>query len=308
MAAEGSWTNQVKNQIIVAGPNGGVFVYDPSPGLGNLIFSATDAAADPFGNATLKGATGYSFSGGVYYAASMGPAVGGASVFGLWTASSAAGPYTFQGGLSADTAGNMTLGAAANLTLNTTAGALRGTRDAVAFAGYLPLVQVDTTTNGAGNDALVHDITTAWPVPANDGVKGTTYVIKTAISVNTGQTTIETLTLGVDIGGTTTAMATLGVAFNGGALNRPYIVGAELALTVDELGTNTPHIYLTAPMADTSTNRLSTTTVDLGGQASAATWNKTVSNTLAIFAQWGGAGGSAQSAQTTSSRFYREGP
>ena len=52
--SEGPWSNQVRALLIVAGPGAGsgVFVYDPSPGAANLIAAITDAAKDPFGNAT----------------------------------------------------------------------------------------------------------------------------------------------------------------------------------------------------------------------------------------------------------------
>lgn len=308
MAAQGSWTNQVQNQVIVSGTNGGVFVYDPSPGKGNLIFSATDAAEDPYGNATLKGATGYSVSGGTYYAASMGPAFGGASVFGIWTASSAAGPYTFQGGMSADTSGDLTLGAVANLTLNTTGGSLRGQKDSSAVLGYLPLTQFDISTNAAGNDALVHNITKAWSIPAADALTGTTYTIKALAVANTGQTTAETLTIGANIDGVQTALATLGSAFNGGALNTAYAIPLELVMIVDAVTAGTPEVYLSGPLGDTAANRLATNSANMAGFTHTASFSGSAGGTFAIYAQWGGAGGSDQNVQTIVSRLYREGP
>ena len=45
--------------VLVAGTNGGVFVYDPTAAAGNLIASLTDAATDPFGNVTEKGVSAY---------------------------------------------------------------------------------------------------------------------------------------------------------------------------------------------------------------------------------------------------------
>lgn len=57
--AGSAWTNQVQNQVIVGGPGGGVFVYFPTPGPGNLIASITDAQRDIFGNPTQPVITSY---------------------------------------------------------------------------------------------------------------------------------------------------------------------------------------------------------------------------------------------------------
>lgn len=299
----------IANKVIVFGASGGVFVYDPTPGLGNLIASATDASTDPYGNATLPGVTGYSKSGGVFYAASMGPSLGGASAFTIWTSSSAAGPYTNQGGIAADSSGNMTVGAAGNLTLNTVAGVLRATRDASSFAGYVPLVQVDGTTSSVGNTATAGDITAAWTVPASDGVAGTSYVIRALATLTIGQTTAETLTIGADIdAGTLIPLATLGAAFNGSTLSATYDIPLTLTLDVDAVSANTPQIWLDGPLGNTSANRLSVNSANMSGNSNTATWTKTSAHTLAIYAQWGGAGGSVQVIKTIKSKFYREGP
>lgn len=45
--------------VLIGGTSAGVFVYDPSIGAGNLIASVTDAAADPFGDTTVKGIASY---------------------------------------------------------------------------------------------------------------------------------------------------------------------------------------------------------------------------------------------------------
>jgi hypothetical protein len=59
------WSNQVQFLVIVAGGGvAGVYVYDPTAGLGTLIASMTDSTVDPFGNATEQGITSYAPSGG----------------------------------------------------------------------------------------------------------------------------------------------------------------------------------------------------------------------------------------------------
>lgn len=49
--AGSSWTNQVQNQVVVAGTGSGVFVYNGFPKLGNPpIIALSNSTTDPFGN------------------------------------------------------------------------------------------------------------------------------------------------------------------------------------------------------------------------------------------------------------------
>lgn len=85
------------NRVIIVGPGGGEFIYSPKVAFGNLISSDTGAAAtDKSGNAYLAGKTTYSqTSPGVWFAVNMnGPALT------VYTAASAAGPWTPVGNLS----------------------------------------------------------------------------------------------------------------------------------------------------------------------------------------------------------------
>lgn len=176
------------------------------------------------------------------------------------------------------------------------------------LVGSMPLVQVDISSHSVGNTVTAGDITTAWTVPANDGVQGTTYKIECLAGVLMGATATETLTIGVDINGTKTALATLGATFNGSTVSKAYDIPIQLYLTVDEIGTNTPKVYLNGPLGDTTDNRLATDGANMSGHSNGTTWNKGSANTLAVYAQWGGTGGAAQTIGTTSSRLYREGP
>jgi len=191
--------------------------------------------------------------------------------------------------------------AQSNLVLQNNAGSVA----AVSWPGLVPATQVDTTTNSVLNVATSGPVTATWSVPANDGVKGTKYVIETDISFTTGPTTIETLTIGIILNGTFTGMATLGTAFNGGALSTNYTCPARLTLVVDDIATNTPHISLDASVSDLSANRLATNSANMGGVANALTWNKTSTNTWAIGVQWGGVGGVGQTASATYSEHHR---
>jgi hypothetical protein len=61
--------NLLINPVIVVTPGKGVFVYSPSPGLGNLVASFAPAnGTDRYGNAFLGGVTSYAASGGGYVA------------------------------------------------------------------------------------------------------------------------------------------------------------------------------------------------------------------------------------------------
>lgn len=77
--------------IIIPGSNGGLFVYSPSPGFGNLIQSTGIPAAttDPYGNAVLAGETTYTSSGGNFQAINI-----TGQTLTLTSATSAAGPYS----------------------------------------------------------------------------------------------------------------------------------------------------------------------------------------------------------------------
>ena len=380
MAADGSWTNQVKNLVIVAGTGtSGVFVYDPTAGTGNLIASLTDATADPYGNVTKKGVTAYIVSGGDIYAVNLnqvGP--GGAPMVSLQDITS---PPNVPGGVTGfvnsaqatvslisgkETGGDVS--ASVNVQSATNSGITSGLVRLLAgqvqiglnstvivndqtnqesanlsvalpaapsspatgpalysnasgnlatvtpsgLAGTMPVTQVDLSTHSAGNTATATDVTKVWTIPAANAVAGTVYTLRGHLTVNTGQTTIETLTLGIDLNnsvtGPTTALATLGTAFNGGALNTSYDVPFELRIAVDANGADTPQVVLNATLADLSANRLSTNSANMHGHANGLTFTKASSNTIALYAQWGGAGGSAQNAQTIWSELVREGP
>lgn len=175
-------------------------------------------------------------------------------------------------------------------------------------AGTFPLSQADIGTHAVGNTGTAGNITKAWPVPAGDGSPGTVYTVKALASLSIGQTTAETLTIGASIGGTLIPLATLGAAFNGSTLSAQYDIPLELVVMVDAGGANIPQIYLNGPLGITSANRLATSSANMSGHNNGSSWVKANPNTLAIYAIWGGAGGSQQNIQTIASRLYREGP
>lgn len=316
----------------------GTVAYTGNPAAGNMLFSdAPVAFTDASGNSVLAGFTAYTAS----TAINIGP--GGSAPLtwysgtqAAWTPGTAMAmqvvnqltvfcnaisqiPVTGSGvtvvsynlagvlqlaaqavtpGATSATAANLWGNALGNLTVQNNKGLI----------GNMPAVQVDTTTGAAGNDALLHNLTTSWPVPAGDGAKGTIYTIKGFILLNTGQTTIQLFTIGVTIDGVNTALATLGASFNGGALNTGYDCPLELTLVVDDVALNTPLITLDGPLGDISANRLATNSANMAGHTGTASWAKASAHTWSVTGQWGGAGGTAQSAQMLYSKLTREGP
>ena len=306
------------------------------PAANTLIVSISAAAGtDSAGNAYFAGFTTYGKTGLTYYALNQLPQADAAGTFGavttVYTAASQAGPWTAgtqlnleasnHAALLADIAHIYGLSGAPLLELHSGTGLLSAAAAmsanaqgilnigaASGLSGAVPLTQTDLSTHTAPNDGSVHDVTKTWTIPASDAAAGTIYTLKGHLLVNTGQTTIETLTLGIDLNGTTTALATLGTAFNGGALNTSYDAAFELIITADAEGADTPQVALNATLADLSANRLATNSANMHGHANGLTFTKSSSNTAALYAQWGGAGGSAQNAHTDWSLLRREGP
>lgn len=309
MSSGGPWNNQVVNQVIIAGPNGQLLVYTPTVGLGNLIASVrATAGTDPSGNAFLPGIVGYSQAGGTFFATQVG-GTGLAATTAFYTAPAAGGPWTLQGFVEGSATG-ITILSELGMTLQTSnGGAAPGAVLSSGLTGGFPVSQLDRTVLAAGNNSTATDITAAWAIPAGDGSNGAKYTIETHVTATTGQTTVETLTLGLDLNaGTLVPLATLGTAFNGGALNTTYEIPVRLHV-VPGAGSSASNaqIALSGPLADSSANRLSTNSANMGGRSDGTAFNPANSNTVALYAVWGGAGGSAQTAGTRWSEFTRSG-
>lgn len=310
MGADGSWSNQVQNQVIIAGPNGQLLVYTPTPAFGNLIASIrAQSGTDPFGNAMLSGIVGYSHAGGTYFAVQNG-ASGSAALTSYYSAASAAGPYTLQGFIEAS-GGTMAVISEGALALQTggSAGAITETLSS-GLSGGAPVSQFTRSALSAGNDASAHDITSAWTIPAHDADNGALYVIETFVTASTGATAAESLTLGLDLngGGTLVPLATLGAAFNGSAVSTTYGIHVRL-IVVPGAGSSASNAQITllGSLGDESANRLATNSANMSGHSNTTAFTTTVSNTIALYAQWGGAGGTGQSAGTSWSEFRRGG-
>ena len=305
--AGSAWTNQVVSQVLIAGTVPGVLAYNPAIAAGDLIASVSGTqTTDTPGNEVLAGVTGYSQAGGHFYAASLG-ASGIIGTVQFWDAASEAGPWTQDGYIGASSAG-LVIVSSNGIVLNTGPGNTTVTLGS-GLTGGLPVTQLDRTVLAAGNNTTATDITAAWSIPAHDGDNGAKYTIETHVTATTGQTTIETLTLGLDLNaGTLVPLATLGIAFNGGALSTTYEIPVRLHV-VPGAGSSASNaqITLSAPLGDSSANRLSTNSANMAGRSDTTAFTTTSSNTIALYAVWGGAGGSQQTAGTRWSEFTRSG-
>jgi len=106
-----------RGRLVIVSGSGftGVFDYNPTPALNNLV--ASEAAAngtDPYGNAYLQGQTTYLQTGPTSFVALQN---NGAQIT-FYTASSAAGPWTAQYVIQSDASGNVTITASGTLELN----------------------------------------------------------------------------------------------------------------------------------------------------------------------------------------------
>jgi hypothetical protein len=105
------------NRVIISGVGGGMWVYDAAPALGTLVETVglTAEGTDPYGNATLPGATTYIDSGIGFFACSLN---GGGISF--WISAAAGGPYALTAQISVSSTGFMNL----NLVGDTVAGVI----------------------------------------------------------------------------------------------------------------------------------------------------------------------------------------
>jgi hypothetical protein len=112
------WSNQAADLIILeeqATGYSGLFGYSPAPAQGNLVLSSAAAAGtDPYGNAYLAGFTTYGKSGGTHFACQN-----SAAGQQFYTAPSAAGPWTEQAFIVADSAEDLLLTAAGQISFTT---------------------------------------------------------------------------------------------------------------------------------------------------------------------------------------------
>lgn len=301
------------NNVVIRGGvvvGGTALYYSGTPAFGNLIASiAGTGGTDTFGNAYLAGVVGYTHVGGNYSAVQSGGS-GTVALTGYYTASSAAGPWTLQGFIET-VAGEIQVVSNSAIVLSPggTSGTV-GIFTSASLGGGIPVSQINRSAISVGNSAAATDITNVWTIPAHDADNGAKYVLETFVTATTGATTAESLTLGVDIDGgfAFVPLATLGAAFNGAALSTTYGIPVRLIIVPGAgASASDAQITLEASVGDTSANRLATNSANMSGFSNTTAYSTGFTHSVALYAQWGGAGGAGQSAGTNWSEFTRSG-
>lgn len=327
-------------RVIVSGPGGGIFIYSGRPALGNLIGSDTAASGtDQYGNAYLAGRVGYSVAGSIRTAIQIGaqPSTQGAITF--YTATSPAGPWTFQGLIGCGINGNLTL-EPGSVSGSVIIGSTIGTSQTLLFP---PISTPPTGTlgtliynDGAGSGAISYltnagmggrldssktdintiananlsgpiRITAIWPIPANDMQVGTVYEIEMPWSCTMESQTLE---LGLNIDGVAAFAAsdTIGGAIvaAGTGLNGTIKVSMKI-LTTGVTGTY--NAWVSGVIRQNGvTNALFTNSATLAGSpALGAAIDTTIVHNLRINSMWG-AGAAGQTISGFGSTFTRKGP
>ena len=297
----------VATKVIIIGPNGELLVYNPSAGLNNLVASVTGTAKTDAGNSVLPGLTGYSKAGGNYFATQVGGGTVSNIIFS--EATTEAGPWTAEASITASSA-QLSVNGNSGIVLST-GGSAGSVTEALSsgLTGGIPATQLDRTALSVGNSVTATDLTNTWTIPAHDADNGAKYTIETLVTITTGNTAAETLTLGCDLNaGTLVPLATLGASFNGSALSTTYDIPVRL-IVVPGAGASASdaQIALSGPLGDTSANRLATNSANMAGHNNTTAFTTTAGNTIALYAQWGGTGGTGQSASAQWSEFTRSG-
>jgi hypothetical protein len=174
------------NQVIISGTGEGLWVYNGTPALGNLIASITSVqGTDPYGNLYQPGITSYTNDSGIYYAASM---QNGEIVFS--TATNPAGPYTSFAAMGPDGSGNIEIGTKGSANIN-----LDG--------AVLPILFTESANPGVGPSVFG---ATGGDVESVSGSDGGLYGPMPAWKIFNGAQTISSTT-GNDILGTSSPVS-----------------------------------------------------------------------------------------------------
>lgn len=320
--AGSAWTNQAQNLIIVqsGGNFQGLFVYNPTPGAGNLSSSiVTGTGTDPYGNAYLDGVTNYGLSGSPKFAVEL---TNGAVFFS--SATTEAGPWTSNASLGGLASPQQALEASPALyfvgqgsTVSPISGGPviwgNGNSNLVVTlptgqAGQVGITQGDTSTNTV-TAASATQITRTWVIAAGDMNAGTKYRIRTA-GFGTQGSTAQNLIPGVGFGGVQKRTATISSAVL--AINAPFSWQCEYTMMCLNTGAG-GHVWLSglftlSQTGITYTLATAQLTVSFGSNASAAgeVINTTASTDMELFMSWGSTTG-APTITSVESSFERIG-
>lgn len=326
--AGSSWSNQVQNQVIVGGANGGVFVYSGTPGANNLIASesgAADNSLDSYGNHTVQGVASYNFQTSV---ASFATALNGgvttwytatAGTFGPWTAIATAKTLSVAPtGLIISAGGELLLqnnGQTAQIFVGTATAnnriVLQG--DALVsrsstLSGRIPATAGDNShfsTATTGNNQL----TNQWSIPGGDGLVGTEYRLSAYGNVTMPGAALQAPHWSVQAFGS--VIATVAVA--AAALSAGVVYQWQLTARVMVSVTGTTGTILASTagsLAAAGVNLIPGTTaqnaVALAGFNSGTTVNTTADTTISVTGGFA-AGSAGQSLDCYASSFERLG-
>ena len=142
--ADGSWSNQIVNNVTIVGGGGELLVYNPTQAAGNLIASIAAAnGTDALGNNFLQGMAVYAST----FAASL-----NAGFLNFYTGSLLGG-WTTSATIETDTLGDLLFLAAAGRSVTTTNNTLDDGSGNMSVAGTLTVGGSSTT--GSGNNGGV---------------------------------------------------------------------------------------------------------------------------------------------------------
>ena len=317
--------------LVLFGSDGELLVYSGTPANGNLIASVSGASGtddesntypaglritgtsggsvtiDPTANSgipyvqfTPKGATHINFPPQAYAGGINLGAANEVEALYLTSGQSQSAANTNSAlQLFSDAANSSTGGAYVNFVIDGANTSLTST----VVNGYLPVTQTDTGTNTAGNTTPV-DISHAYTIPANDASVGTVYEIEVPF---TGTWEGTVLNLGAEFNGSTFVNITpvIASAFTTG---HGFVGTMRIKFTVTAVGSSgTVNLDLDGTVTDSSVDRGPSTSFTLNGHHSGQTLNTTVSNTVALAAEWVSNAGAPSVAGITS-KFTRIGP
>lgn len=305
----------ITNTLIVFGTAGGIFVYNGTPALGNPpIFWATSASTDPFGNPipSTVGLTGMGTfeagntiinSSGIFVYSST-PALGNLLASFAGAAGTDSFGNVFQQGLDVNGAIILTATAAPNTPGAGSVGLFANASGALQIVDSGSFVKdivrgSNSTTGGvAGNNTTVTQLSAVFEIAPDLGGGGLVE-ISTSFNAIFGATANETFALMYSLNGAAAVtVATIGAAL--GNLGVVFDGNIKLCMRLVTSGSSgTVRIWIEGGILLAAQNITTTSTASIASNVlTGIAYNGTVTNTLALFGQWGGAGGAAQTFTT----------
>lgn len=269
------------------------------PGINYPGLSIADVAHPPTAPAGVFGVATNGTSPGALAVLSSGSANGTDAAAALYVESKLAGAT--PGGLITMFAGQIALGAGAGVSGNPTFAMTSGQ------AGYLPVVQTDTSVNPNANVIGAHQVTVAWTIDATDAQAGTVYEIEVPFD---GTFENQTLTFSLSIDGSATglAQATIGAGFfpAGTSFNGTIRVKLQV-ITAGVSGTVKCFSDGGLGITGTRSSGVNNNDTYLSGRDLSQSLDTTVVHNIRVNTTWGGST-AGQVVTGYGSKFTRSGP